>query len=288
MHVPRTWQTRPCGPSMAKSSAASAGSWCLRREPPAGRSPFPNDAPLRRAGAALPLRQGEMRARDMPGRLKPFAGNRGLRQGTGAGKDRDPTRPLTANHLTPCPSPGGRGELPRCPAPRSLLQIPVPAPCSKLQLPAFPWHLSAGRCHAGDYELLAAVEDAGGRFVLDATESGERTLPAPVDRQRLQADPREELVRIYFDCIPDVFQRPNDRLFSWLRGQVAERGVRGQFSFGVTFGATTGTASCRGCGRNSACRCSIGTAPATTARPRRRHRPDGSLSWRCCDERAAR
>ena len=79
----------------------------------------------------------------------------------------------------------------------------------------------------GDYELLTAVEDAGGRFVLDATESGERTLPAPVDTDRLKADPREELVRIYFDCIPDVFQRPNDRLFAWLRQQVAERCVRG-------------------------------------------------------------
>ena len=79
----------------------------------------------------------------------------------------------------------------------------------------------------GDYELLTAVEDAGGRFVLDATESGERTLPAPVDTDRLKADPREELVRVYFDCIPDVFQRPNDRLFAWLRRQVAERCVRG-------------------------------------------------------------
>ena len=79
----------------------------------------------------------------------------------------------------------------------------------------------------GDYELLTAVEDAGGRFVLDATEAGERTLPAPVDVDRLQADPREELVRIYFDCIPDVFQRPNDRMFAWLREQVAQRGVRG-------------------------------------------------------------
>jgi benzoyl-CoA reductase/2-hydroxyglutaryl-CoA dehydratase subunit BcrC/BadD/HgdB len=78
-----------------------------------------------------------------------------------------------------------------------------------------------------DYDLLTAVEDAGGRFVLDATESGERTLPAPVDVDRLKADPREELARIYFDCIPDVFQRPNDRLFAWLRQEVAKRRVRG-------------------------------------------------------------
>jgi benzoyl-CoA reductase/2-hydroxyglutaryl-CoA dehydratase subunit BcrC/BadD/HgdB len=87
--------------------------------------------------------------------------------------------------------------------------------------------LVGGPMSPGDYELLTTVEDAGGRFVLDATESGERTLPAPVDIDRLHADPREELVRIYFDCIPEVFQRPNDRLFTWLRAEVAQRCVRG-------------------------------------------------------------
>ena len=87
--------------------------------------------------------------------------------------------------------------------------------------------LVGGPMSQGDYELLTAVEAAGGRFVLDATESGERTLPAPLDIHRLKADPQEELVRIYFDCIPDVFQRPNDRLFAWLREEVAQRRVRG-------------------------------------------------------------
>jgi len=90
-----------------------------------------------------------------------------------------------------------------------------------------PLALVGGPMSQGDYELLRAVEHAGGRFALDATEAGERTLPSPVDIDRLQADPLEELVRIYFDGIADVFQRPNDRLFAWLRGQVAERGVRG-------------------------------------------------------------
>jgi len=80
---------------------------------------------------------------------------------------------------------------------------------------------------AGDYDMLETIENKGGRFVLDATESGERTLPAAVEIDRLQADPIEELVRIYFDSIPDVFQRPNDRLFDWLRDQIAQRRVRG-------------------------------------------------------------
>jgi len=105
-------------------------------------------------------------------------------------------------------------------------------PCGALdgtrRVPAtLPLALVGGPMSQGDYELLKAVEGAGGCFVLDATEAGERTLPAPLDIDRLEADPREELARIYFDCIPDVFQRPNDRLFAWLRRQVAERCVRG-------------------------------------------------------------
>jgi benzoyl-CoA reductase/2-hydroxyglutaryl-CoA dehydratase subunit BcrC/BadD/HgdB len=93
--------------------------------------------------------------------------------------------------------------------------------------PDLPMALVGGPMSWGDYELLAAVEEAGGRIVLDATESGERTLPAPLDLDRLKADPLEELVRIYFDTIPDVFRRPNDRLFAWLRGEIARRCVRG-------------------------------------------------------------
>ena len=42
-----------------------------------------------------------------------------------------------------------------------------------------PLALVGGPMSVGDYELLTTVEDAGGRFVLDATEAGERTLPAP-------------------------------------------------------------------------------------------------------------
>ena len=118
---------------------------------------------------------------------------------------------------------------------RRRCQFAVPAPCSPAprdDVPAcsLPHHSPGARWRAdvaGRLQLLAAVEEAGGRFVLDATESGERTLPAPVDAGRLQADPRDELVRIYFDCIPDVFQRPNDRLYAWLRADVAQRGVRG-------------------------------------------------------------
>jgi benzoyl-CoA reductase/2-hydroxyglutaryl-CoA dehydratase subunit BcrC/BadD/HgdB len=87
--------------------------------------------------------------------------------------------------------------------------------------------LVGGPLSEGDYELLTTIENAGCRFVLDASEWGERTLPGCVEADRLLADPLEELVRIYFDCIPDVFQRPNDRLYAWLRAQVVQRQVRG-------------------------------------------------------------
>jgi benzoyl-CoA reductase/2-hydroxyglutaryl-CoA dehydratase subunit BcrC/BadD/HgdB len=90
-----------------------------------------------------------------------------------------------------------------------------------------PLALVGGPMPAGDPPLLERIEQAGGRIVLDATESGQRTLPAPFGDERLQADPFEELVRAYFDAIPEVFRRPNDRLYEWLRQEVAGRGVRG-------------------------------------------------------------
>ncbi len=87
--------------------------------------------------------------------------------------------------------------------------------------------LVGGPLFESDGKLLEVIENAGGRIVLDATEGGERTLPAPLDPDRLQANPFEELVRVYFDAIPDVFRRPNDRLYDWLRPRIVERGVRG-------------------------------------------------------------
>jgi benzoyl-CoA reductase/2-hydroxyglutaryl-CoA dehydratase subunit BcrC/BadD/HgdB len=52
-------------------------------------------------------------------------------------------------------------------------------------------------------------------------------LPAPLNRERLPSDPVGELARVYFDEIPDVFRRPNTRLYDWLGEQIAARGVRG-------------------------------------------------------------
>ena len=90
-----------------------------------------------------------------------------------------------------------------------------------------PVAILGGPLAAVDRSLVAAIEKAGGRIVLDATEGGERTRRAPFDRRRLGTDPLGALVESYFGAIPDVFQRPNTALFNWLRARIRERGVRG-------------------------------------------------------------
>jgi benzoyl-CoA reductase/2-hydroxyglutaryl-CoA dehydratase subunit BcrC/BadD/HgdB len=90
-----------------------------------------------------------------------------------------------------------------------------------------PLALIGGPLLAQDGDFLEMVERAGGRIVVDASEGGERTLPSPVDRGRLENDPFDELVRIYFDTIPDVFRRPNTGLYEWLDEHASARKVRG-------------------------------------------------------------
>lgn len=78
-----------------------------------------------------------------------------------------------------------------------------------------------------DFEIYELVEVAGGRIVLDATETGERALPAPFDRRRVRDDPLGELADAYFGAIPDAFRRPNSRLYEWLEAALAEHAVAG-------------------------------------------------------------
>jgi benzoyl-CoA reductase/2-hydroxyglutaryl-CoA dehydratase subunit BcrC/BadD/HgdB len=90
-----------------------------------------------------------------------------------------------------------------------------------------PLALVGGPLPPQDYGLLDLVEQSGGRIVLDASESGERTLPPPLRPEAVRAHPLEELADAYFLGIPDVFRRPNDRLYEWLAERTASRGVRG-------------------------------------------------------------
>lgn len=79
----------------------------------------------------------------------------------------------------------------------------------------------------GDGNLFDLVAQAGGRVVIDASEWGERTLPARFDSRRMADDPLGELASAYFDAMPGAFRRPNTRLYEWLGARLAERPVRG-------------------------------------------------------------
>lgn len=78
----------------------------------------------------------------------------------------------------------------------------------------------------GDARVFDWIEEAGGAVVLDGTESGTRTFPAPLDRRRLRDEPVLELVDAYFGGIPDVFRRPDDTLFAWLGRELTSSGAR--------------------------------------------------------------
>ncbi len=77
------------------------------------------------------------------------------------------------------------------------------------------------------FEIFDIVEQAGGRIVLDATETGERGLCAPFDRRGLRDNPLLELAGVYFCSIQDVSRRPNNELYQWLKSGLADREVRG-------------------------------------------------------------
>ncbi|HLA84246.1 MAG TPA: 2-hydroxyacyl-CoA dehydratase family protein [Thermoguttaceae bacterium] len=87
--------------------------------------------------------------------------------------------------------------------------------------------LIGGPLRRRDLAVARCVRAAGGRIVLDATTGGVDLLPAAFDPTTLARDPFDELVRAYFDELPAVFDRPNDRLHAWIARRVAERGVRG-------------------------------------------------------------
>ncbi|MDD2710599.1 MAG: 2-hydroxyacyl-CoA dehydratase family protein [Verrucomicrobiae bacterium] len=75
--------------------------------------------------------------------------------------------------------------------------------------------------------ILERIQFHGGWVALDGMENGERSCPAPFDEKGMRQNPFRELARAYFDVVPDVFRRPNDRLFDWLGENCEKRGVRG-------------------------------------------------------------
>jgi benzoyl-CoA reductase/2-hydroxyglutaryl-CoA dehydratase subunit BcrC/BadD/HgdB len=95
------------------------------------------------------------------------------------------------------------------------------------QADAVPLALVGGPLAQDDLGIFDVVEQAGARIVLDASETGERTLPGPTDKAQLERDPLPALADAYFGSIPDVFRRPNHGLHEWIAEEIAAREVRG-------------------------------------------------------------
>jgi hypothetical protein len=80
---------------------------------------------------------------------------------------------------------------------------------------------------ASQWQLLEAIESAGGRVVLNGTESGERSLLPQLPLADWSRDPVGALADGYFDHSADAFQRPHTRLYDWLGRGLRERAARG-------------------------------------------------------------
>jgi benzoyl-CoA reductase/2-hydroxyglutaryl-CoA dehydratase subunit BcrC/BadD/HgdB len=90
-----------------------------------------------------------------------------------------------------------------------------------------PLALVGGPFLVSHWKLLDEIEAVGGRVVLNATKTGERSLCPAFESEAATDHPFDALVRGYCDNIVDVFQRPNTRLYSWLKPRLASRQVRG-------------------------------------------------------------
>jgi hypothetical protein len=105
----------------------------------------------------------------------------------------------------------------------------VPAP----RADSIPLALVGGPLPPWQMHLLGAIESAGGRVVLNATEAGERSLgPASRSDQGHTADGTlpdvlQLLTRSCLESCVDVWQRPNTRLFLWLKERLVARQARG-------------------------------------------------------------
>jgi benzoyl-CoA reductase/2-hydroxyglutaryl-CoA dehydratase subunit BcrC/BadD/HgdB len=97
------------------------------------------------------------------------------------------------------------------------VQLPDPAPLANAQ--AVPLGIVGGPLLPSHWNLLDTLESEGARVVLNATETGERSLASVSPDQSSQPD--------YFCGCVDVFQRPNTRLYDWLGRSLQARGGRG-------------------------------------------------------------
>lgn len=97
----------------------------------------------------------------------------------------------------------------------------------ELRIKGIPLAIVGGPLMRRDFDIFDIAEQAGGRIVLDAAETGERGMCLPFDRRRLHKEPLMELANAYFGGIQDASRRPNSELYKWLKRRLIEREVRG-------------------------------------------------------------
>lgn len=78
-----------------------------------------------------------------------------------------------------------------------------------------------------EFHIFDIIEQAGGRVVLDATETGERGMCSRLDAKGLRGDPLRKLAEAYFGGIPEASRRPDSELYDWLDRKLTERAVEG-------------------------------------------------------------
>jgi hypothetical protein len=234
MNVPATWQT-PAARQLYLGELGRLGRFLVRL---GGQSPSADeltrvmlefDRARRQVCAARPRLSGRGFAEavaELRGDGRRMAVGSGLGaggQGTGgrATGARDP-KPVHASSITNNPAPA-----PSPPPVAGGSSSPVPRPRPLSPRKGVPLALVGGPLLEEDFDLFDMIEQVGGRMVLDATEGGERTLPPPFDVERTRHDPLGELADAYLRRIPEVFRRPNDLLYEWLRRELAARVVRG-------------------------------------------------------------
>jgi hypothetical protein len=104
----------------------------------------------------------------------------------------------------------------------SFAPPPPAAPAAQI-----PLALLGGPFLEPDWKWLDELEAAGGRVSLNATETGERSLSPSFESADGASSPFDALAAGYRENIVDVFQRPNTRLYSWLKPRLESRGIRG-------------------------------------------------------------
>ncbi len=103
----------------------------------------------------------------------------------------------------------------------------MPAKSAPTPATGVPLALLGGPLLQEHLAIFDIIQAHGGSIVLDATGTGERTLPRPIDPERLAEDAMLELADAYFGTIPDVARRPNNGLHEWLERELKTRRAQG-------------------------------------------------------------